>query len=277
MKQPVNVYLDLLIQPFLLYRYPSVECLCWSNGSDGLERVFVTFHQDSSVRSENVLEEKCQIKTLVDLKWWIDDYCAAMKKRAPTSPQIKVILDAEPKALEGQLASLFHAHILHIIHSGFFSSILLWCPHIQPHVQLTARHCGTHKLFARRTSAGLGGALPQRLLRRWEIKLGHCTKTFTTGWGGWGHSIDPQAQGPDSGIAARSWCHLQGTDGWCGHEARNWKKEGTPGQAQAAERSSKADVAKQNFCPPSSCSSNWQQQLLQFWLCPIHWLTQKKT
>lgn len=64
------------------------------NGSDGLERVFVTFHQDSSVRSENVLEEKCQIKTLVDLKWWIDDYCAAMKKRDPTSPQIKVILDA---------------------------------------------------------------------------------------------------------------------------------------------------------------------------------------
>ena len=73
-----------------------------------------------------------------------------------------------------QLASLFHAHIRHIIHSGFFPSILLWCPHIQPHVQLTARHCGTHKLFARRTSAGL--FLSQRLLRCWEIKLGHCSR-----------------------------------------------------------------------------------------------------
>ena len=45
---------------------------------------------------------KCQIKTLADLKWWIDDYCAAMKKRDPTSPQIKVILDAEPKPSYGR-------------------------------------------------------------------------------------------------------------------------------------------------------------------------------
>ena len=287
------------------------QLICWSNliivqvskcrmfvlfhnGSDGLERVFVTFHQDSSVRGENVLENKVSNQDsggpeVVD--WWLLRSCEEAGPHFTTNQShsgcgAKAFLRP---ALEGQLASLFHAHILHIIHSGPQHTPMVPASTCSAHGPSlwnsqalcsknqcrTFANCITHfvALQSKETRTTTTSSYVQstscstnpqswRLLRCWEIKLGHCTKTFATGWG---HSIDPQAQRPDSGIAARSWCHLQGTDGWCGHEARSWKK-GTPGQAQAVERSSKADVAKQNFCavplifwPAWTCAQTWAE------------------
>ena len=44
---------------------------------------------------------KCQIKTLPDLKWWIDDYSSDLRKRDKSTPILNVIIDSEPKPQYG--------------------------------------------------------------------------------------------------------------------------------------------------------------------------------
>ena len=44
----------------------------------------------------------CQIKTLPDLKWWVDDYCSELRKRDRSSPFLKVLIDNEPKPQYGR-------------------------------------------------------------------------------------------------------------------------------------------------------------------------------
>lgn len=258
MKQPVFVYLNLLIQPFSLYMYPSVECLCGSNGSDGLERVFVTFHQDSSVRSENVMEEKRQIKALVDLKWWIDDYCAAMKKRDPTSPQIKVILDAEPKPSYGRRLKVYLPH--------FFTPT--YCisstPDSSPAYSYGAR-IYNHMFSSRPVTVELTSCLLEEPVP--DLEAPYRKGYFGAGKSNWDTAPKPFQSDKATALTRRQNAQTvalpQGADVTYNVQMDDVdmrqeieKKKGTPGQAQAAERSSKADVAKQSFCPPSSCSSN---------------------
>lgn len=45
---------------------------------------------------------KCTMKTLQDLKWWIDDYCSELRKRDRSSPFLKVLIDNEPKPQYGR-------------------------------------------------------------------------------------------------------------------------------------------------------------------------------
>ena len=45
---------------------------------------------------------KCEIKTLADLKWWIDDYSSELRKRDKSTPLLKVLIDAEPKPQYGR-------------------------------------------------------------------------------------------------------------------------------------------------------------------------------
>lgn len=45
---------------------------------------------------------KCKIKTLTDLKAWIDSYSAELHKRDRTSPTIKVMVDTSPKPQYGR-------------------------------------------------------------------------------------------------------------------------------------------------------------------------------